>query len=367
MSSRSESSSSPAAISGRDGRTTTPLRIAYLLEAGEFFGGVKVMLMQGEALADRGHRVTIVCPTRPPDWYAFGRVALEHVEFAESRALREADVRVATFFRTVRPALEGARGPVFHLCQGYEGEIGFYRDVRSEVEEIYRLPTHMLAISPVLAAHLEELGFGPVTDVGQAFDPAEFQPGPPRRAADPPAVLVVGPVEIDFKGADIALQGLQIARGRGVRFRLVRASYFPPSDWERRLGLADDFHHMIPPQRMPFLYRSVDAFVGASRRAEGFGLPSLEALASGLPVLLSDTPGQRDIGREAARYFRDGDAEALADALPRILTEEARERARLAGPREAARYDTRLVAARLEAAFVSALRGSAAANAPAGV
>jgi glycosyltransferase involved in cell wall biosynthesis len=343
------------------------VKIAYLLESGEFFGGVKVMLMQAEALVARGHRVTIVSPQPAPDWYTFGAVRFERAEYGDSRALAEADVRVATFFRTVPHALEGARVPVFHLCQGYEGEIGFYRNVWSRVEEIYRLPARKLAISPVLAARLDELGFGPAVDVGQAFDAAAFRPAPARPAADPPVVFVVGAVEIDFKGVDVVLRGLDIARRRGVEFRLVRASYFPPTDWERDLRVVDEFHHMIPPERMPFAYQAADAFVAGSRSAEGFGLPSLEALACGLPALLSDTPGQRDIGRDAAVYFRDGDPESLADALPAILTEEARSRARVAGPAEAARYDTAAVAERLEAAFQRALAEAGSSPQPARV
>jgi glycosyltransferase involved in cell wall biosynthesis len=344
-----------------------PLKIAYLLESGEFFGGVKVMIMQAEALVRRGHRVTIVSPQPAPDWYEFGPVRFEQAEYRESRALAEADVRVATFFRTVPYALQDARVPVFHLSQGYEGEITFYRDGWPRVQEIYRLPTHKLAISPVLARHLEDLGFGPVVDVGQVFDTGEFRPGPTRPASDPPAVFVVGAVEIDFKGVDVVLRGLEIARRRGVRFRLVRASYFPPTDWERSLGIVDEFHHMIPPERMASAYRAADAFVGGSRPAEGFGLPSLEALSCGLPALLSDTPGQRDIGRDAACYYREGDPDSLADALPEILTDEARARARVAGPAEAARYDTDRVGERLEAAFATALTDSARLRAPAGV
>lgn len=341
------------------------MRIAYLLESGEFFGGVKVMIMQAEALVRRGHRVTIVCPRRPPDWHEFGRVALEWSEFRDSRALREADVRVATFFRTVRPALEGARGPVFHLCQGYEGGISFYRDVWPEIEEIYRLPTRKLTISQVLADRLERLGYGPVVNVGQALDRAAFRPGPPRAASDPPVVFVIGALEIDLKGVDVALRGLDIFRRRGGRFRLVRASYFPPSDAERRIGLTDEFHHMIPPERMPLAYRSADASVNAARPEEGFGLPALEALACGLPTLLSDTPAHREIGGTAAWYFPDGDAGALADALPEILTDPARARARVAGPETAARYDTDRVAERLESAFRRALGEVTASAAPA--
>src|SRR5262249_38054001 len=164
-----------------------------------------------------------------------------------------------------------------------------------------------------------------------------------------PVIFMIGALEIDLKGVDVALRGLEIFRRRGGRFRLVRASYFPPSDAERKMGLTDEFHHMIPPERMPDAYRAADPSVNAARPAAGFGLPALEALACGLPTLLSDTAAHREIGGDAAWYFADGDAEALADALPAVLTDAARTRARVAGPTAAARYDTDRVAERLGA------------------
>ncbi len=331
------------------------VKIAYLLPSSELFGGNKVILMQAEGLARRGHHVTVVSPDAAPDWFPLMRAHFERSSFRDSRALAAADVRVGTFFRTVPAALAGARGPVFHLCQGYEGGLTFYRDIRSEIADIYRLPTRKLAISAVLADLLTREGFGPVTDVGQAFDGTAFFPGPSRPAADPPVILVVGPLEIDSKGVDVALRGLQAFRRDGGRFRLRRISYFPAGEVERGYGLADEYHHRLAPERMPFAYRASDVFIGPTRREEGFGLPSLEALSCGIPALLSDVPGQREIGGDAARYFRDGDAESLAAALPDLLTAEARERARTAGPAAAARHDTARVAERLEAAFLEAL------------
>jgi len=331
------------------------MRIAYLLESADFFGGVQIVLRQAEALARRGHKVAVVCPQPPPSWFPLLRARFERSSFRDSRALAEADVRVATFWRTVPPALDGARGPVFNLCQGYEGEITFYRDEWPEIETVYRLPTRKLAISETLAARLTRAGFGPVTNVGQAFDPAGFFPGPPRPAADPPVALVVGPLEIDFKGVDVALSGLSAYRRRGGRFHLRRVSYLPCGEAERAFDLADEFHHRLAPERMPFAYRASDVFIGASRVQEGFGLPSLEALACGVPALLSDTPGHREIAGDAAWYFRPEDPDSLAEELPGLLTEEARIRARTAGPAAAARFDTAGVAERLETAFESAL------------
>jgi glycosyltransferase involved in cell wall biosynthesis len=80
----------------------------------------------------------------------------------------------------------------------------------------------------------------------------------------------------------------------------------------------------------------------------------LEALASGVPCLLSDTPGHREIAGDAAWYFADEDPESLASGVAAALSREARAKARIEGPRAASRFDTAKVAARLEAAFEAA-------------
>src|SRR5206468_7836334 len=106
-------------------------------------------------------------------------------------------------------------------------------------------------VSRTLAERLKSMDYGPVEDVGQAFDAAQFSPGPPRPAADPPIALVVGPLEIDFKGVDVALRGLELFRRRGGRIKVRRVSYFPAGDLERQFDLADEYHHRIAPERMP--------------------------------------------------------------------------------------------------------------------
>src|SRR5215813_7274543 len=299
------------------------MRIAYLLQSTELSGGVKVIALQAEALARQGHRVTLVSPVPCSSWLRVSQARFELSSFSDSEALASSDVRVATFWTTVQPALAGAIGPVFHLCQGYEGGFGFYARERPEIEAAYRAPTRKLAITATLARRLQERGFGPAINVGQAFDAEPFFPAPPR---DPeiPTVLLVGPWQADVKGIDIALEGLRLWRRRGARFRLIRISPLPPSERERQDELINEYHHALDPSRMPFAYRAADLFLGPSREEEGFGLPVLEALATGLPVLLSDTPTHREIAGEAAWYFSDGNPEELAAALPRVATPEAR-------------------------------------------
>jgi glycosyltransferase involved in cell wall biosynthesis len=57
-------------------------------------------------------------------------------------------------------------------------------------------------------------------------------------------------------------------------------------------------------------------------RDEGFGLPPLEALACGVPVIVSDLPAHREVLGPYARYVRPGDVTALAGAITEILDED---------------------------------------------
>ncbi len=343
-------------------RGNGPLSVAYLLESTELFGGVKVALLQAEALARRGHRVTVVSPA--------ARAGLVSADPRPLRALR--------VHRTRRPwrtrrcgsrrsggpcglALAGAAGPVFHLCQGFEGEITFYKDRWDEIEAIYREPTRKLAITATLAQRLSGLGFGPVADVGQAFDGSDFFPGPERPAADPPQVLVVGPVEIDFKGVEVALAGLEIWRRKGGRFRLRRVSYFPCGEAERKRG---DRRRVPPPALAGPDALRVSRVGPLRRRLAGRG-GLRPARARGPRVRLADPALRRagaagDRRRRGLVLSRRGPRESGGGA-PRIaLRLGPRAGSRRPARRRAARYDAARVAERLEQEFREALGAGAA-------
>lgn len=86
------------------------------------------------------------------------------------------------------------------------------------------------------------------------------------------------------------------------------------------------------------LYSGADLFVLAST-LEGFGLPVLEALACGAPVVASDVAALREVGGEVARFVPPGDVSSFASAIEDALRDPERApAARAAGPARAAQF-----------------------------
>lgn len=333
------------------------MKVAYLVASSDISGGQRVIFQQAEALATLGCDITLVCPEPEPTWFPLRKAQWEMSPFGKSKALADTDIRVATFWTTVAPAVRDFNGPVFHLCQGYEPDFSFNAPQKREIELAYAKNTHKLAVSPHIAKRLRDAGYTPVSFVGQTFDPLEFPPQEKRRFdRNPLAILLIGIFEADVKGIREASTALADLRQSGVGFSLRRISTWPLSMEEKRILMPDRYDIRLAPLEMGQTYRDSDLFIGPSHPEEGFGLPVLEALSSGTPVLLSDTPGHRHIARTAAEYFPVGNKSAIAVSVASLLSDPAR-RAELSamGPVEAARFRTGDVADRLLSEFKKAL------------
>jgi glycosyltransferase involved in cell wall biosynthesis len=147
------------------------------------------------------------------------------------------------------------------------------------------------------------------------------------------------------KNLSDAITTLEAVAAAGLPHRLVLAGY--QDAWMRRQtdGLieaspvADRIIHAGWVDDPGELYRGADAVLVTSR-AEGFGLPALEALACGRVVVAFDNTSLPEVVGEAGLLVPDGDVGAFASAVLRILRDAGlRQELEARGPMRAARFD----------------------------
>ena len=219
-----------------------------------------------------------------------------------------------------------------------------------------RFAVEVICMSEAIADQLDR---GNVEVVYETVDPAEFRPelaGRFRnRAGIPDAVPLVGAAgRLDtWKGLDVLLDAFQLAKPSLPDLHLVVAGGPVAGKEHYARGLADrarhldDVHWLGPLDDMPELFADLDVFALPSTEPEPYGLVAVEALASGVPVVVTDAGGPPEILARAApgsgRTVPPRDAVALADAIGEMLpsrTEAAARRSRrsLQPPDETGRF-----------------------------
>lgn len=136
-------------------------------------------------------------------------------------------------------------------------------------------------------------------------------------------MLCVGTIE-ERKNAALAVKALPllprqlhlVVLGRPTKYKKV------VENEAMRLGVADRLHflHGVANDHLAAIYRQADCFVYPSRY-EGFGIPIIEAIQSGLPVVAATGSCLEEAGGPDSLYVSPDDAEALAAAVVRSIDE----------------------------------------------
>lgn len=115
------------------------------------------------------------------------------------------------------------------------------------------------------------------------------------------------------------------------------------------------FTDFISDGQLLWLYEHCDAYVFPSL-SEGFGLPGVEAMACGAPVVASDATSIPEILGDAAHYFNPLDTDDMAKSINQVLTKpELRKELIKAGKKQAAKYSWRRMAEQTLAVYKQVL------------
>jgi len=161
-----------------------------------------------------------------------------------------------------------------------------------------------------------------------------------RQAGACPEILHVGST-IPRKRIDVLLHIFADVRKLQPDVRLIRVgSAFTPQQeaLAKSLGVDDriDCLEHLDVRLLGACYRRASVLLQPSE-AEGFGLPVIEALACGTPVVASDIPALREIGGDAVSYRAVANVPAWAGAVEQIFAadDQARNIARLGALQQA--------------------------------
>lgn len=329
------------------------MRITFALPTPNLSGGVKVVFDYGRFLAERGHVVTVVhpAPARPtlkqrakallhgllqPEYRRPAKSGTQlggvhTVEGASSTRLQEtdfpdADIVIATWWETgewIDPLPE-TKGRKVHFVQGHEV---FPHLPVNRVRAVYGKPWPKITVSNWLLSICQtEYPGGDLHNVRNGVDLARFC-GSVRHPEAPPIVgMLWSPSKV--KNCAMGLDALIALRSRMPDLRVRMFGGSPPPLKVQRLDWIT-FEHRPPQDAIPGIYAACNLWLFPSE-SEGFGLPLLEAMAMGTPVVATSAGAAPDLVDGCNGILVDCTAAAMTDGMATILAEPAdtwRERA----------------------------------------
>lgn len=139
-----------------------------------------------------------------------------------------------------------------------------------------------------------------------------------------PYILYVGDRRLEYKNFKRLLQSYASRQVIFDNFKLVCCGVKSFSSDEiaiiRSLGIDDNslIHISGNDKTLANLYTHASAFIYPSLY-EGFGIPPLEAMSFGCPVVCSNTSSIPEVVADAGEYFNPYELDSMADALERVL------------------------------------------------
>jgi L-malate glycosyltransferase len=334
-------------------------KIAYLLESTGLCGGVKVVFRQAEALMKRGHPVTIVSGEDYPGWFE-GNVVFEKRDPFDPAVADPFEWIIGTTPRLIlhhsRYKKNGMK--LLHLIQGYEPDLEECRPFKNIIDDAYSLPIPRITVSVSMAASFG--GRYPdqrFISVGQGLEAEYFYPRSDMHAQSAPIdrIFLIGPLTISFKQIRTGLAAFKLVKNRYPHIKLIRISAVDTRHEEETCGLVDEYHVHITPKAVGDVLRSGNGILlSSSDSGEGFGLPALEAMACGVPVILTDILSYRSFSTpcDYAEFAGCDAPEDMAAAAIKIIDDNVMRRRRIRrGLEVAGQFSYEKVAIALEGVF----------------
>ncbi len=321
------------------------MKVTFVLSVASMSGGIRVVTIYAQALADAGHDVTLVSLPYPAiplrrkiksfvtgkGWLVtpvipsyLDEMDLDHRVIEKYRPIVEsdvpdADVVIATWWETAEWVndLSPAKGEKVYFVQGHE--IFPFCPTDRVIATYNTLPLHKITISRWLADLMRvEYGDADVDLVPNSVDHQQFFAAPRGRQQRPTLGFLYH--ETPLKGLDVTIDVISALQKKIPDLRVISFGSFAPTG-AFELPASVEFHLAPDQEHIRDLYTQCDVWL-ASSRSEGFNLTAMEAMACRTPVVSTRTGWPL----EAITCFKNGvladidDTEALTAGAEHLLT-----------------------------------------------
>ncbi len=286
-------------------------------------GGCKTLTDVANALVERGHDTEVLVPDGMPVDYEV-HAKLTRIPSLSKEYIPYGDIVLTNFYTTFRPSFEAWPAQCVRFSQAFEPLWVWDKDFAIWT---YQQNVPMITISHWLDEQIFRHAGQRSTVINIGVDPKVFYPSPAGKTHDPDKPKVILYIARDPE-AGYQLKGFYDFQ---KSMEIVKHTY--PGKFivhmictERILSLPGIPHKTFQPkteQEMAELYRSADVFVSTSW-FEAFGMPPLEAMACGTPVVTTNSGGVLDFAThlESAYITRPQNPDSIAKGILTVLTNE---------------------------------------------
>lgn len=307
------------------------MTIAYIIPHTKLTGGMKMLLNQIKGLRKLGHKVYVVLKSNDTkgdikfDWIdvEFDKSIVIKEDEKYEDYLKDCDI-VFCGFMTQLPEVSKLNKPVVYWEQGNEFIFGdipntYNKDVLIPLlKRCYQSKAYLLSVSTSIA-NLIKAKYGRNSKVlTNSIDTKLYHPA---KQKEENTILLVGNPVLNFKGFDVAIAALNALWNADVKFKVCWVCQQKPE----HLNIQFPIEYVINPSQdmIPHYYRNATLLLFTSWY-EGFGMPPLEAMASGTAVVCTDCGGINDyvVNGKNAIVVTPGDTKGLSAGILYLLKDD---------------------------------------------